>query len=66
MTLLLVEQAAVTTAVEATREIAATAVARPKDEEDLISFAVETELDRLRCLERGESMKCKEDGASGN
>lgn len=36
MTLLFVEQAAFTTAVEASREIAATAAARPKDDEDLI------------------------------
>lgn len=36
MTLLLVEQAAFTTAVEASREIATTAEARPKVEEDLI------------------------------
>lgn len=36
MTLLLVEQAAFTTAVEVSRETTATAVARPKDEEDLI------------------------------
>lgn len=36
MTLLFVEQAAFTTAADASREIAATAAARPKVDEDLI------------------------------
>lgn len=48
MTLLLVEQAAFTTAVEASREIATTAeAARPKDEEDLIVLLLKGELYRL-------------------
>lgn len=48
MTLLFVEQAAFTIAVEASREIAVAAVARPKDDEVLIvaDLLFESELDR--------------------
>lgn len=54
MTLLFVEQAAFTTAVEASKKIAAAAVARPKDGEDFIFFAVERELDKCDVWKRRE------------
>lgn len=62
MTLLFVEQAAFTTAVEASRKIAAAAVARPKDGEDFIFSLLNVSWTNVMSG-RGESMNRDGDGA---